>query len=56
MREKKSVERKDQRTELKNINRKVEKSTLGDLGVLSQLKSKIEKGNADAKLEADAEL
>lgn len=56
VREKKSVERKDQRTELKNINRKVEKSTLGDLGVLSQLKSKIEKGNADAKLEADAEL
>ncbi|MEO6167020.1 MAG: 30S ribosomal protein S1 [Chitinophagales bacterium] len=56
VREKKVVERKDQRTELKNINRKVEKSTLGDLGVLSELKSKIEKGNAEAKIEADAEL
>lgn len=60
VREKKAVERKDQRTELKNINRKVEKSTLGDLGVLSELKSKIEKGNAKAKIEseeaADAEL
>ena len=54
VREKKQVERKDQRTELKNINRKVEKSTLGDLGVLSELKSKIEKGNEEAKAEADA--
>lgn len=53
VREKKAVERKDQRTELKNINRKVEKSTLGDLGVLSELKSKIEKGNAKAKIESE---
>ena len=56
VREKKVVERKDQRTELKNINRKVGKSTLGDLGVLSELKSKIEKGNAEAKIEAESDL
>ena len=56
VKEKKQVERKDQRSELKNINRKVEKTTLGDLGVLSELKSKIEKGNADAKAGAESEV
>ncbi|MBA3648012.1 MAG: 30S ribosomal protein S1 [Chitinophagales bacterium] len=55
LKEKKQVERKDQRTEVKNINRKVEKTTLGDLGVLSELKNKIEKGNADAKAEAETD-
>lgn len=54
VREKKTQDRKDQRNELKNINRKVEKSTLGDLGVLSELKSKIEKGNAKVKDELNA--
>lgn len=55
VKEKKQVERKDQRTELKNINRKVERTTLGDLGVLSELKTKIEKGNAEAKAESENE-
>jgi small subunit ribosomal protein S1 len=55
LKEKKQVERKDQRSDMKNVNRKVEKTTLGDLGVLSELKTKIEKRNADAKAEADQE-
>jgi small subunit ribosomal protein S1 len=41
-------ERTDTRTELKNINRKIEKSTLGDLGILSDLKDKLEKGDEDS--------
>ncbi len=36
-------ERTDTRTELKNINRKIEKSTLGDLSILSDLKDKLDK-------------
>ena len=55
LKEKKQVERKDQRSDMKNVNRKVEKTTLGDLGVLSELKTKIEKRNADAKAEAGQE-
>jgi small subunit ribosomal protein S1 len=48
-REKKRDERKGQRDELKKISSKIEKSTLGDLGVLSELKSKIEKGAPKAE-------
>lgn len=38
-------DRTDTRNELKNINRKIEKSTLGDLGVLSNLKDKLDKSD-----------
>lgn len=41
-------ERNDTRAELKNINRKIEKSTLGDLGILSDLKDKLEKGDEES--------
>ncbi|MCY7410475.1 MAG: S1 RNA-binding domain-containing protein, partial [Chitinophagales bacterium] len=47
VRDKKRVERQGQREELSKINRKIEKSTLGDLGVLSELKSKMEAGDAE---------
>ncbi|HZG00204.1 MAG TPA: 30S ribosomal protein S1, partial [Chitinophagales bacterium] len=40
-------ERKDTRTDLKNVQRKVEKSTLGDLGALSSLRAKLEQGEAE---------
>lgn len=40
-------ERKDTRSELKNVQRKVEKSTLGDLGALSSLRAKLEQGEAE---------
>ncbi len=41
-------ERTDTRSELKNINRKIEKSTLGDLGILSDLKDRLDKGDEAA--------
>ena len=47
----KQKERKDQRGELKNIQRKVEKSTLGDLGILNELKSKIERSGTSNESE-----
>jgi small subunit ribosomal protein S1 len=47
VKEKKREERKGQREELKKISNKIEKSTLGDLGVLSKLKSKMEKSDAE---------
>src|SRR4030095_15889353 len=55
VRDKKRDERKGQRDELKKISSKIEKSTLGDLGVLSELKSKIEKGTAKTE-EAKEEI
>jgi small subunit ribosomal protein S1 len=57
IKDKKREERKGQREELKKISSKIEKSTLGDLGVLSQLKTKIEKSGAEKdekKAETDA--
>jgi small subunit ribosomal protein S1 len=47
-------DRTDTRNELKNINRKIEKSTLGDLGVLSNLKDKLDKSD-DAPQAPEAE-
>ncbi len=55
VKEKKRDDRKGQREELDKISRKIEKSTLGDLGVLSQLKSKIEKGTAGKEEKNDAQ-
>jgi small subunit ribosomal protein S1 len=46
-------ERADTRTELKNINRKIEKSTLGDLGILSDLKDKLDKGDEPEQPEGE---
>ena len=43
--EKKNVERKETRKTLKDVNQKVEKSTLGDLGVLASLRQKMEKSD-----------
>ena len=51
IKDKKRDERKGQREELQKISRKIEKSTLGDLGVLSELKSKIEKGSEEEQEE-----
>ena len=48
VKEKKREERKGQREELKKISSKIEKSTLGDLGVLSKLKSKMEKSDVES--------
>lgn len=47
-------ERKDTRSEVKNINRKIEKSTLGDLGVLSDLKQKMDKDAAAPESSAES--
>ncbi len=52
---KKSDERKKQRDELKKISSKIEKSTLGDLGVLSALKTRIEQGTAAAQNKSSKE-
>jgi small subunit ribosomal protein S1 len=56
--EEKQVARKEAHAEaestkkaVKNIQNKVEKSTLGDLGVLADLKKKLEGGESDAKAE-----
>jgi small subunit ribosomal protein S1 len=58
--EKKNVERKETRKTLKDVNQKVEKSTLGDLGVLASLRQKMEKsddaaGNKEEKKEDNKE-
>ncbi|HYV94974.1 MAG TPA: 30S ribosomal protein S1 [Chitinophagales bacterium] len=55
VKDKKRDERKGQREELQKISRKIEKSTLGDLGVLSELKSKFEKGSEEAQDETVSE-
>ncbi|MCS6917128.1 MAG: 30S ribosomal protein S1 [Chitinophagales bacterium] len=55
--EKERDERKQQRNELKKISSKVEKSTLGELSALKELKSKIEKsGKQPAAEEASGSV
>jgi small subunit ribosomal protein S1 len=56
--EEKEAARKEARTEaestrkaVKNVQQKVEKATLGDLGVLAELKKKMESGDAGASSE-----
>jgi len=49
--EKKNTERRETRKTLKDVNQKVEKSTLGDLGVLASLRQKMESGDATEKKE-----
>ena len=39
------------RKAVKNVQSKVEKATLGDLGVLADLKKKLDSGDGDAKAE-----
>ena len=58
--EEKEAARKEARTEaestrkaVKNVQQKVEKATLGDLGVLAELKKKMESGDAGASEEKD---
>ncbi len=52
--DRKDKERKDTRAEVKNINRKIEKSTLGDLGILSDLKEKMDKDATSTDAEEKA--
>ncbi|MEO5675469.1 MAG: 30S ribosomal protein S1 [Chitinophagales bacterium] len=56
VKDKKRDDRKGQREELEKISRKIEKSTLGDLGVLSQLKSKIDKGTSEISDKENADI
>jgi len=49
--ERKDKERNDTRSDIKNINRKVEKSTLGEIGGLAELKQKLEQGSDSAAAE-----
>ena len=51
----KEKERKDTRSNVQNINRKVEKSTLGELGGLAELKQKMDNKNSATETEAPAE-
>jgi small subunit ribosomal protein S1 len=60
--EEKEAARKEARTEaestrkaVKNVQQKVEKATLGDLGVLAELKKKMESGDAGASSEEKGE-
>ncbi|MFN8288162.1 MAG: 30S ribosomal protein S1 [Chitinophagales bacterium] len=49
----KKAEREKASKTVKNINKSMEKTTLGDLGVLSNLKEKMQENEAAAKKEAD---
>jgi small subunit ribosomal protein S1 len=49
------VEAESTRKAVKNVQAKVEKATLGDLGVLAELKKKMESGDASAAEEVKPE-
>ena len=53
--EKVNKERTDTRSELKNLNRKVEKSTLGDMDILSQLKQKLDSSSDETAADSTEE-
>ena len=43
------VENDNTKKAVKNIQAKVEKATLGDLGALAEIKAKLQEGEGDAK-------
>jgi small subunit ribosomal protein S1 len=51
-RDEKVKERKTTKTAVKTVNKQVEKTTLGDLGVLGNLKDQLEKSEQGAKAKA----
>lgn len=51
--DKKRKERKDSRDDLKAVNKKVEKSTLGDIAGLTELKQKLQDGEASEEKPAE---